>query len=139
MTVANQWQLHPQLEADTHFVTSLGLSELRLMDDAQYPWLILVPRIAGATEIVDLDEAQQAQLMREIAQASHALRSLLDPHKLNVAALGNVVSQLHVHVVARFRGDAAWPRPVWGAVPPRAYGRDVREERLRALLALIVD
>jgi diadenosine tetraphosphate (Ap4A) HIT family hydrolase len=136
MTGAVQWQLHPQLEADTRFVASLGLSELRLMDDAQYPWLILVPRVTNAIELVDLDETQQVMLMREITQTSHALRSLFEPDKLNVAALGNVVSQLHVHVVARFHGDAAWPRPIWGVVPPQPCGLEVREQRLQALRAM---
>ena len=137
MTGAAPWQLHPQLEADTHFVASLGLSELRLMDDAQYPWLILVPRVADATELIDLDEAQQATLMREVALTSQALRSLLHPHKLNVAALGNMVSQLHVHVIARFRDDAAWPRPVWGAAPPQPYDPGSLEQRLHALRAVL--
>lgn len=136
MTSLAHWRLHPQLEADTHPVASLGLSELRLMDDARYPWLILVPRVPDAVELVDLVETQQAMLMREIAQASRALRSLFDPHKLNVAALGNVVSQLHVHVVARSRDDAAWPRPVWGVVPPQPYASETLEQRLQALRSM---
>lgn len=136
MTGGN-WRLHAQLDADTHPVASLGLSELRLMDDAQYPWLILVPRIAEAVEIADLSEAQQIVLMREISQASRVLRALVDPPKLNVAALGNVVPQLHVHVIARFRDDPAWPRPVWGAMPPQAYAVEARERRLRALRELL--
>jgi diadenosine tetraphosphate (Ap4A) HIT family hydrolase len=131
------WRLHPQLEADTHAVASLGLSELRLMGDARYPWLILVPRVAGAVELVDLDDQQQAGLMREIAQASRALRTLCDPHKLNVAALGNVVSQLHVHVVARSRDDDAWPRPIWGVAPPQPYPAEALAQRLQALRAAL--
>jgi diadenosine tetraphosphate (Ap4A) HIT family hydrolase len=137
VTDGARWRLHAQLEADTHFVASLGLSELLLMDDAQYPWLILVPRIAGATELVDLDEQQQAMLMQEITMASQALRSLFAPHKLNVAALGNVVSQLHVHVIGRFRDDAAWARPVWGAAPAQPYCREACEQRLRALRSML--
>ncbi len=85
------------------------------MDDARFPWLVLVPRVAGIRELIDLDEGSRARLWGEVALASEALRALCSPHKLNVAALGNVVEQLHVHVIARFRDDAAWPRPVWGA------------------------
>ncbi|HZH44933.1 MAG TPA: HIT family protein [Lysobacter sp.] len=117
----NVWTLHPQLAADTHAVHSLPLSDVRLMDDAQYPWLILVPRVAGASELTDLDGTAQAALLAEIDRACRALQRLYAPHKLNVAALGNVVPQLHVHVIARFRDDPAWPRPVWGAVPARPY------------------
>ena len=115
------WQLHAQLAQDTHPVAHLRLSELRLMDDANHPWLILVPRVADAVELVDLDATQQAALLAEINLASHALRAAFKPHKLNVAALGNVVSQLHVHVIARFADDIAWPRPVWGTASAKPY------------------
>lgn len=115
------WSLHPQLAADTSLVGDLPLSQLRLMHDANYPWLLLVPRRAGASEIIDLDAAGREQLMLEIADASRALKAVTACDKLNVAAIGNVVPQLHVHIVARRRDDAAWPRPVWGAVPLRAY------------------
>src|SRR5690606_29985380 len=89
-------------------------SELRLMDDARWPWLLLVPRLPGARELIDLDAAHSAQLLDEVRRCSLALRTLHAPYKLNVAALGNVVEQLHVHVIARRRDDPAWPRPVWG-------------------------
>jgi diadenosine tetraphosphate (Ap4A) HIT family hydrolase len=89
-----------------------------------------VPRRVGASEIIDLDPADRAQLMTEIADAGHALKSVTSCDKLNIAAIGNVVPQLHVHIVARRRGDTAWPRPVWGVAPPRAY-------ELAALDALI--
>lgn len=128
-----EWRLHTQLEADTHAVARLELSELRLMDDARYPWLILVPRVAGATELLDLDRSAQHALLGEIDAAGRALRTLVSPHKLNVAALGNVVPQLHVHVIARFRGDDAWPRPVWGVHPARPYAPDALAARLQAL------
>jgi len=131
--VSPDWQLHPQLEADTHAVASLGLSELRLMNDARYPWLILVPRVPGATELVDLDTPARHALLDEIDAASRMLRTLFAPHKLNVAALGNVVPQLHVHVIARFADDDAWPRPVWGAHPALPYAPDALEARLQAL------
>ena len=132
------WTLHPQLAQDTHPVAHWPLCEVLLMGDAHHPWLILVPRVADAVELIDLDVERQAALLREIAHASRALRAEFRPDKLNVAALGNVVPQLHVHVVARFRNDIAWPRPVWGAATPRPYAPDAlahRIERLRAAFA----
>lgn len=129
----NSWHLHPQLADDTHPLAQFELSELRLMDDANHPWLILVPRIDGAVELVDLDEAQQALLTREIARTSRALQSAFAPHKLNVAALGNLVPQLHVHVIARYREDIAWPRPVWGMASAQPYSPDALVQRIRRL------
>jgi diadenosine tetraphosphate (Ap4A) HIT family hydrolase len=128
--MAQSWTLHPQLGSDTGLIGDLPLSQVRLMHDANFPWLLLVPRRVGASEIIDLDPADRAQLMTEIADAGHALKSVTSCDKLNIAAIGNVVPQLHVHIVARRRGDTAWPRPVWGVAPPRAY-------ELAALDALI--
>lgn len=102
------------------------------MDDARFPWLILVPRVPGARDLIDLDEAHRTVLWREVARASEALRALCTPHKLNVAALGNVVEQLHVHVIARFKDDAAWPRPVWGVGTAQPYAEAI----LAGVLAL---
>ncbi len=129
----NPWHLHPQLADDTHPVAQFELSELRLMDDANHPWLILVPRVDGAVELVDLDEAQQQRLTAEIARASRALQAAFSPHKLNVAALGNLVPQLHVHVIARYREDIAWPRPVWGMASAQPYSPDALVQRIRRL------
>lgn len=129
----NAWTLHPQLADDTHPVAGFGLSELRLMDDSNYPWLILVPRVPAARELIDLDASQQAQLMEEIGRVSRALQSLFRPHKLNVAALGNVVPQLHVHVIARQTDDPAWPAPVWGKVNARPYPPEALAERVARL------
>ena len=131
------WHLHPQLADDTHPVAHLGLSDLQLMDDANHPWLILVPRVAGAVEWIDLDEAQQAELTREIAVASRALQAAFAPHKLNVAALGNVVSQLHVHVIARYEHDIAWPRPVWGMATAQPYSPEALVQRIEHLQSLL--
>ena len=114
------WYLHPELSADTAFVCDLPLSRLLAMNDATFPWLILVPRRAGATELFDLG-AEQAALADEIALVSRALKDETRCDKLNVAAIGNLVPQLHIHIVARTRGDALWLKPVWGAAPPRAY------------------
>src|SRR5258707_5363879 len=116
------WSLHPQLASDTTDIGDLPLARTLLMNDATYPWLVLVPRRAGALEIIDLDDEQQVQLMSEIALLARVLKDVIGCHKLNIAAIGNIVPQLHVHVVARRRDDAAWPRPVWGAVPAKPYG-----------------
>lgn len=129
----SNWQLHPQLADDTTPVIELPLCEVRLMDDANHPWLVLVPRVAGITEIIDLDAAQRLQLSEEIDTACRALRTLFKPDKLNVAALGNMVPQLHVHVIARYRSDIAWPRPVWGAGNARPYAPEELIERINAL------
>src|ERR1700678_1508511 len=115
------WTLHPQLEHDTLTIADLPLSRLLLSRDANYPWLLLVPRRPGASEIIDLAAADQSQLMTEIDTVSRALAAVTACDKLNVAAIGNVVPQLHVHIVAWRRGDPAWPKAVWGAVPARAY------------------
>ena len=129
------WSLHPQLAADTHPVASFDLCELRLLDDANYPWLVLVPRVAEARELIDLDAMQQAALMREIDRSSRVLQELFRPHKLNVAALGNVVPQLHVHIIAREVDDPAWPAPVWGRVQARTYEPETLVERVTQLRA----
>ena len=129
----SHYELHPQLAADTHPLASLVLCDLRLMDDANYPWLVLVPRIAGARELVDLDAGQRHRLTDEIDLAGRALRAAVRPFKLNVAALGNLVPQLHVHVIARYTDDIAWPRPVWGAANARPYAPEEMIERVQAL------
>ncbi len=120
------WSLHPQLTADTTPVGDLPLSRVLLSNDANYPWLVLVPRRAALIEIIDLEENEQIQLMGEIAQAAQALKHATECEKLNIAAIGNVVPQLHVHVIARRHSDPAWPKPVWGTVPATAYKPNVR-------------
>ena len=125
--------LDPRLQADTRHIAMLPLCELRLMDDARYPWLILVPCRAGLVEITDLAEAEQAQLWREANQAAVALRAVAPCDKLNLGALGNIVRQLHLHVVARTEGDAAWPGPVWGSGAALPYAAEVLDARLAAL------
>jgi diadenosine tetraphosphate (Ap4A) HIT family hydrolase len=126
------WSLHPQLDADTVLVCDLALSRLLAMNDANFPWLILVPRRAGVSEIIDLG-TEQATLMDELALVSRALKDETCCDKLNVAAIGNVVPQLHIHVVARREDDAAWPKPVWGAVPRRVYETAVIERFVTAI------
>jgi len=112
------WSLHPQLDNDTAPVGDLALCRLVAIDDADYPWLILVPRRAGVTEIADLG-GDASLLMAEIAQVSRLLKDATRCDKLNIAAIGNVVPQLHVHIVARRRDDPLWPKPVWGFGSPR--------------------
>lgn len=131
------WHLHPQLADDTHPLAQFGLCEVRLMDDANHPWLILVPRVENAVEVIDLDASQQAQLMQEIDRASRALQVAVKPHKLNVAALGNVVPQLHIHVIARFHDDIAWPRPVWGMATAQPYSPELLIARVEVLRAAL--
>ncbi len=134
------WSLHPQLERDTINIGDLPLSRVLVVDDANYPWLLLVPRRHGASEVIDLDEVEQAQLMTEIVRVSRALKAVTACDKLNIAALGNVVPQLHVHVIARRLTDSAWPKPVWGQAPAITHDRSeldafIRELRRRIWLA----
>jgi diadenosine tetraphosphate (Ap4A) HIT family hydrolase len=125
--------LDARLIADTHPVGDLEFSRVLLMNDARFPWLILVPRRADLHELIELPREDQHLLLDEINRCAHALRALEKPDKLNVAALGNVVAQLHVHVIARFANDAAWPRPVWGCGERAAYTADALRVRITAL------
>ena len=129
--------LDPRLAADTLPIGDLELSRALLMNDARYPWLILVPRRAGLSEIIDLDAVDRATRIEEVAAAADLLRRLPGVDKLNVGALGNAVRQLHVHVLGRAIGDPAWPGPVWGVGAPRTYAPDAAEaliEQARAAL-----
>lgn len=132
-TTPSRYALHPQLAADTHPLARLELCDLRLMDDRNYPWLILVPRVPAARELIDLDADQRYRLTDEIDRTGHLLRDAFQPSKLNVAALGNLVPQLHIHVIARFEHDPAWPAPVWGRVDARPYAPEDLVERITLL------
>jgi diadenosine tetraphosphate (Ap4A) HIT family hydrolase len=125
--------LDSRLAADTHPLAHFALCDLRLMDDSHYPWLILIPRVAGARDLIDLDVGQRHLLSDEIDRTARLLRDVFRPHKLNVAALGNVVAQLHVHVIARFETDPAWPAPVWGRIEARPYTPEELVERIALL------
>lgn len=125
--------LDPRLQADTRHVATLPLCELRLMDDARFAWLVLVPRRAGMVEVADLGEAEQQQLWREASQCAAALRAVAPCDKLNLGALGNIVRQLHLHVLARTQGDAAWPGPAWGSGAAVPYATGNLAARLAAL------
>jgi diadenosine tetraphosphate (Ap4A) HIT family hydrolase len=127
--------LDPRLDADTLVLADWPLCRVLLANDSRFPWLILVPRLAGAVEIIDLPETARATLSAEIDRAARALKAVTACDKLNVAALGNMVAQLHVHVIARRRSDAAWPKPVWGVGEPAPYApNDPAVMRLRQAL-----
>ena len=134
----SDFTLHPQLAQDTLTITDWPLCRVLRMNDTTYPWLILVPRQAGCREITDLPHMERHRLMEEISRASDALQRDCNPTKINVAALGNMVPQLHIHVIARFTDDPAWPKPVWGVQPPRLFEKAEMERemtRWRQLLA----
>jgi diadenosine tetraphosphate (Ap4A) HIT family hydrolase len=131
--VTKGWSLNPQLAQDTVPLGDLPLARVLLAKDANYPWLILVPRLPGLVELIDLEENAQVQLLGEIAAAARALKSVTRCDKLNIAALGNQVPQLHVHVIARRHSDVAWPKPVWGVKPPLAYSDNQQASLLGAL------
>lgn len=131
------FDLHPRLAADTATLGDWPLCRVLLMNDANYPWFILVPRRSRLREIHDLDEGDQQQLLRESAALGRSALQAFGGHKLNVAALGNVVPQLHLHHVVRHSEDAAWPAPVWGRVPARPYVDAARRERVARLRAAL--
>lgn len=131
------FELDSRLQADTWVLGDLPLCRLLLSKDANYPWLILVPRRANTTEIFELTEAEQAQLAVETSQLAEGMKTALRADKMNVAALGNVVAQLHIHVIARYTADPAWPAPVWGKVPALEYGPEQRRELKDTLRAVL--
>ena len=118
MISISSWVLHPQLARDTIPLGDLALSRVLIIKDANYPWLLLVPRRPDIVEVIELSQVEQAQLMVEIDQVARVLKEVTECDKLNIAALGNAVPQLHVHIIARRKTDKAWPKPVWGQVPP---------------------
>lgn len=124
--------LHPQLKKYSVTVASLALCDVRLMNNALFPWILLVPRVESAKEILDLKPSQRHLLMDEITRVSNTMQSIFSPDKLNVAALGNQVPQLHIHVIARYKGDQAWPNPVWGK-GSAPYLPELRETRIQQL------
>lgn len=129
--------LHAQLAQDCAVVGDLPLDRVLLMNDRNYPWCVLVPRRKGLRELYELGESDLAQFWRESALLGRLLMSYFGGEKLNVAALGNLVPQLHVHHIVRFRRDAAWPRPVWGAVPAAPYEGDELASVVSALRSLL--
>ena len=132
--MSDTFELHPRLGVDTIFVADWALCRVLLMNDARFPWLILVPRNSGLRDFDDVAGADKACFYAEIELASKTLREVTSAKKMNVAALGNMVPQLHVHVVARFSNDEAWPAPVWGVGEAVPYAPEVAE----ALIASVV-
>ena len=129
------FDLHPQLAQDCLQLGRFSLCRLLLMNDACYPWFILVPERENIREIHELSENDQLLLLRESVWFSHCLEAVFTPDKLNIAALGNVVPQLHIHHIVRYRSDACWPAPVWGATPASPYmdsQLEQLEDRLKA-------
>lgn len=132
------FHLDAQLAADSLVLGDLALCRVLLANDSQYPWLILVPRRQDLREIHHLNSAEQQQLMAESCALAQLLESSVHAEKINVAALGNVVAQLHIHHVARFSNDAAWPAPIWGKLPAKPYAKphsqvSVWQQRLSSL------
>ena len=132
------FELHPRLAADAIVIGKFDLSLLLLSKDANYPWCILVPEREDVFEIHHLSEDEQIQLMRESCRLAEVMTSLFDAHKMNIAALGNVVRQLHVHHIARFSDDIAWPQPIWGKVPAKSYTVEEFAERVKRLQNALV-
>lgn len=127
------FQLDPQLEKDTILITDWHLCQVRLMNDSRYPWVILIPKVQGIVEIHELADEQQKLLLGESMRLSKALDQLFSPHKLNVAALGNMVRQLHVHHIVRFEDDASFPKPVWGVGDALPYDKAALKDTVSGL------
>ena len=128
--VTSDFELDTRLAADSVLIADGPLSQIRLMNDDRFPWVVLVPRVAGAREWIDLDGYQQRLLLAEINQLSRHLKQKPNVTKLNIGALGNIVPQLHIHLVGRHEGDAAWPGPVWGSGPAQRLDANVLAERV---------
>lgn len=126
-------EIHPQLLKDCMVIGKMPLSHLLLMLDANYPWFILVPERVGIREIYELSMTDQQQLLHESSNLGNALMQGFRGDKLNIAALGNIVPQLHVHHIVRYQNDPAWPAPVWGEVPVRPYDTDLRDTIISVL------
>ncbi|HEX7801919.1 MAG TPA: HIT family protein [Pseudoxanthomonas sp.] len=128
--ISTDFILDPRLAADSVFIADGPLSQVRLMDDARFPWLVLVPRVPEVSEWLELDGAQQRLLLAEINQAGNLIRTEPGTEKLNIGALGNIVRQLHVHLVGRHAGDAAWPGPVWGSGAAQRHSQASLDSRI---------
>lgn len=129
--------IDPKLQSDTHFIADLGISRLLLMNDCNYPWLILVPRVPGAVELIDLSGEEQTKLLDEINSLSKILKENFSAEKINIATLGNMVRQLHFHLIARYKNDASFPKPIWGALPTKPYLPEEAKEIITKIKSLI--
>jgi len=133
------FELHPRLAQDTLAIGDFPLCRLLLMNDASYPWFILVPRRFGIREIFELPQREQQQLLRESSQLSLVVSRIFQADKLNIAALGNVVPQLHLHHIVRYQNDQAWPGPVWGRFPAQPYTERARQDTCAGLISHLTD
>jgi diadenosine tetraphosphate (Ap4A) HIT family hydrolase len=133
------FELHPRLKADTIPVIDWPLCRILLMNECAWPWLVLVPRRHGITEIHELDASDREMLIQEIAAASTRLQNLSGADKMNVAALGNMVPQLHIHIIARFKDDPAWPKPVFGFQAPNPYDAEFLAEHMQKMVDALGD
>ena len=131
----SDFKLHSQLAADTFKVLTLEVSQLLLMNDARYPWLILVPQVSNMRDLHNLPAKQYQAVTQEITQVSEGLESIAEAHKMNVGALGNMVPQLHIHIIARQIDDAAWPAPVWGVGEIQPYSQDAADTLIQQLVS----
>lgn len=131
------FELHEKLAADTHKLGSSGLCEIRLMNDSTWPWILLVPTVPGIREIYELSKIQQIRLLADSSVLSEGMMEIFQGDKMNVAALGNMVPQLHIHHIVRFEGDPAWPGPVWGKQAPVPYGEEELEKVQKKLQPLL--
>jgi len=133
MTSDSSFTLHKQLEADCEFIIDLALCRVLLLNDSNYPWALLVPRVSDATEVFLLPHADQIQITKESAMLGNAMNNLFKPDKMNIAALGNMVPQLHIHHIARYKNDAAWPAPIWGVAHSLPYTDESRQLRIDSI------
>ncbi len=131
------FELHPRLAADSHHITDFALCEVRLINDANYPWIVLIPRRDAIREIHELVDADQRLFLEELSSTSKRMQALFSADKMNVAALGNMVPQLHLHIVARFADDPAWPGAIWGATDTQPYTAQARAERIERIAAAL--
>jgi len=132
------FELHPRLAADTLIVGEFKLSQLLIHRDANYPWFILVPKRPDVMEIYHLSEEDRIQLMVESCMLAEALVDVFSPDKINIATLGNIVPQLHMHHVARYKTDGAWPNPIWGAQPALDYRQENLQHRIDSMVSVLV-
>lgn len=130
----SEFELDGRIARDSDLVSVLGLCQLRIQNDSRWPWLVMVPERPGMTEIFDLSPAEQALLSTEVNRVAGALKTVTGATKINVGALGNIVRQLHVHVIARFEGDANWPGPIWGFGQAQPYGESQKQDFLNKLV-----
>ena len=130
--------LHPQLKKDTFFVGSLKLADVLLMNDSRYPWIILVPRINNVSDITDLTAEQRAEFNEEVNHVATAMKQHYQPERMNIAMLGNIVPQLHCHIIARFKEDFAWAKPVWGVGETVPYTKEQQEKIIPLLQSLFI-